>query len=1757
MNFKATRMAALPSVVTTGSVRPGVLLPFTLLGCLLAFGPIATLWAESSRADDPAPVSYHRDVLPIFRQNCFGCHQAAKDQGDYRMTDFASLVAGGESGQPAIVPGKPDESYLVEQITPIDGVAAMPAAPMKALDDDEVALVRRWIAEGAADDSPADSGPRYSADSPPGYAGPPTIASIDVSPDGSLIAIAGFHEVLVRQTSGGDVVARLIGDSPRIESVRFSPDGNSIAVAGGRPGEDGEIQIWDVQSRSLRLSVHFTADTLSGASWSPDSKRLAFGGNDNVIRAIDAETGQQVLFQGAHEDWIRDTGFTADGSHLVSVARDMSCKLTEVATERFVDNITSITPGALSGGLNGVAVHPQRSEVVVGGADGVAKVYRVFRETTRRIGDDANLIRRLPALKGRIFSVAIDPAGARIAAAATLDGKSQVAIWDYDFDGTLSDQLKQILGKRVSDRSAEDKQKVEQYRGRATTTVLDQIIDQVVYAIRFAPDGSLWVAAGDNSLRRYDASGQVQRFDALPLGEAQEDERIRFDATQWVRNEDDSASDAEPLSLDDPGVIERLTVQPTAIRFTSPLQYAQLVVTGHAADGSTYDVTRHARYESQRNILVGTRTALLRPVTTGQDTLTIRFGKATATIDVSVEDMTPEMSPEFDGGATPDFIRDVNPVLSRLGCNQGTCHGAQAGKNGFKLSLRGYDPIFDIRALTDDLAARRIDPAHPSESLMLRKPLGLTPHEGGVLMQPGDPSHVILRRWIHAGSPLDMTTPRVKSIEVFPKDPVVQSTQGRQQVRVVATYADGMQRDVTREAFIESGNTEVATVVSGAILSAVRRGEAPILARYEGAYAATTLTVMGDRSQYQAVDTPYYNRIDELVAAKWRRMKIVPSELADDLTFLRRVHLDLTGLPPTADDLRRFEADPRPSQLKRAEVIDQLIGNEAFVEYWTNKWADLLQVNRKFLGVEGSTAFRDWIRQSVVDNKPYDEFAREILTASGSNKDNPPASYYKILRTPEDTMENTTHLFLGIRFNCNKCHDHPFERWTQDQYYQMAAFFARVDLKRDPNDGGKKIGGTAVDGAKPLYEIISDRSEGEMTHARTGETVAPAFPFDLPKDDRKTLVSRQESKATDAKSLPDTRRGDLARWMTDPANPYFARSYVNRVWAYLMGVGLIEPIDDIRAGNPPTNPELLDHLTDVFVKSGFDVRQLMRTIVSSRTYQLSVATHAMNQDDQLNYSHATARRLPAEVIFDAVHSVTGATSSIPGVAPGTRAAALGDAGVKLDDGFLQNLGRPARESACECERSSGLELGPVMALISGPTIGNAITSDKNDLESLVAGTADNGDLVDEIFLRALARHATDDEVAAFNDLVDQVVADHQLMKSRLAESEADWKVRRAELESIRNERLAEIKAAIAKRESEYKPVLAKLQTERQQRIAAAKERLAKVESELAAKIDAWVDGYNGQAAKKDPSKIRNEWYPLAAVATKAAKETKLLPQADRSILATGNADKQTYEVTYQTSIAGITGFRLEAIAADDLPNKGPGRGDNGNFVVTEIEVFASTGDQKPTKVGILKAQADFTQNGFDIKRAFDQATRNQSGWAVAGGTSRTHWATFQFAKPINGDAATSGSTKLTFKIHQYHNAAKHRLGRFRISVTTDADVRLGLPESLDAIVRTAKTDRSEAQQEQLAQHVRLQDKAWTEANAAVVQANKAIPPDAELTRLAAQQKRLETPTPDDSRLVRLRRDVVQSQKQSSRPRLTAAEDLVWALVNSPAFLFNR
>lgn len=1560
----------------------------------------------------------------------------------------------------------------------------------------------------------------------PVYVRPPVVTKIDFSPDGKLLAVAGFREVLLHHADGSGIVARLVGKSERIESFSFSPDGSRLAVTAGDPGSEGEVQIWDVASRKQVLSHKVTEDTLYGASWSPDGQLVAFGCSDNTVRAINASTGEQVLFQGAHNDWVLDTVFTVEHeqAHLLSVSRDMTVKLTEVSTNRFIDNVTSITPGALKGGINAIDRHPVRDEIIVGGSDGVPKIYRVFRVTARKIGDDSNLIRKLNPMLGRVFDVTVSADGNRIAAVSALDGAGELAVYDYNFDTNLTADLKKISAKRSSQRSADEQKKLDAFRSKDIQKVAGLKLDSSsLYSVALHPEKAIVACSGsDGTVRLMDTAQDqvIKEFPAAPVEKSrQNDAMINVADLEW----EDTPVPPKAVVPAHTKVVS-LEIHPAEVRLTNPIEYNQLLVTAILDSGQHIDVTRDAKIQPSVDSPINVSPAgLLTSVADGNGTLSVEYLGHKESIPVVVSGIQAPF--------VPDFVQHVNPVLTKMGCNQGTCHGAAKGKNGFKLSLRGYDPIFDLRAFTDDLASRRTNLASPADSLMLMKAAEEVSHGGGTLTTTESAYYHVLKNWIAAGATLNPAPNKVAAIRVIPENPILETADATQQMRIEATYADGSVKDVTREAFISSGNTEVAVTNHWGLMTAVRRGESPILARFEGAYSATTLTVMGDRNGFKWKQPESWNPIDDLVAAKWKRLKIQPSGLCTDAEFLRRVHLDLTGLPPSVDQVKSFLADDRETRTKRSEVIQQLIGNKDFVEYWTNKWADLLQVNRKFLGPEGSASFRAWIREHVEKNTPYDQFVREVITADGSNKDNPAASYYKILRDPADTMENTTHLFLGVRFNCNKCHDHPFEKWTQDQYYETAAFFARVGLKADPASGKRKIGGTAVEGATPFYEVVYEKDSGELKHDRTGQETQPKFPYQA-----------KFEAANDA-----NRRQKLAAWMTSTDNQFFARSYVNRLWGYMLGVGIREPIDDLRAGNPATNPELLEYLTSEFIKSEFDVRHILNLICESRTYQLSFEANRFNEDDHQNFSHATARRLPAEVLYDAIHKAVGAKTKIPGVPEGTRASAIPDSGIKLTDGFLANLGRPVRESACECERSADLQLGPIMALIGGPTVGEALDDSENLLARLVNEIKDDRELVNEIVLSIYNRPATDQEMDAAVALIQQIEKDHDVVTEKLKAREEWWAAELPKREAAQKASLEVATFELANYRASIKESRTQLLANQEEQRKAAEQALTAAKEQSDQSADQFLKKHQGKA----------EWFPLNLQTASAVEGIQLQPQPDRSIKAIGKADKGAYTITFRTSLPVIRSLRIEALSDTSFEGNGPGLPTNGNFVVTEVEVLAAaaTGDNagKFQPVALQNAKADFLQQGFNVALATDGNKGNQNGWAVANAAGLTHWATFETKTEIKSDA----ETLLKIIIYQNHNAKEHLLGRFRISVSPTAKPGLSLPEHFDSIASLPKENRPDDVTGQLQEWFLKTDQNLIALASKLGELSRPLPEDAGVVSRNQQIELLKKPIPMDSVLERCRSDIAFSEQQKSQARLTAAQDLAWALINSPAFLFNH
>ncbi len=669
-----------------------------------------------------------------------------------------------------------------------------------------------------------------------------------------------------------------------------------------------------------------------------------------------------------------------------------------------------------------------------------------------------------------------------------------------------------------------------------------------------------------------------------------------------------------------------------------------------------------------------------------------------------------------DAATRVSFRGEVIPALTRAGCNAGTCHGSPSGKNGFALSLRGYLPDQDFNTLTHQAQGRRLDRLQPDASLMLLKATAEIPHEGGRRFEKGSALHAILRNWIAQGAQDDATVaPPLEHLEAQPAHSLLVEPATSEQVRVIAHFAGGVRRDVSHLARFSVNDEAVATVSLAGQVERKQNGEAVIIAEYLGQMAVSKLVFLARSPGFVWQSLPEHNYIDAAVFAKLRRLQIEPSPLSSDWEFLRRIHLDAIGKLPTPAEVRAFLADRMPD--KREQWIDRLLERPEYADWWALKWSDRLGCNQRFVGKIGAVKYHQWIRDAMVRNVPEDEFARMVLTGLGGNYSQPAAGYYRRLRDPQVRAEETAQLFLGVRLGCAKCHNHPGERWTQDDYHGLAAFFAQVRYK----DGPFFI---------QLYDkeetVYLDRSL-EVEHPRTGAIVAPRFLGGF----AATLSPR------------DDRREAFARWLTSSSNPYFARAAANRIWFHLLGRGVVDPVDDLRSTNPPSNEELLAALTEDFVKHNFDRKHLIRTILRSRTYQLGSQTTATNAADDKYFSHARVRLLQAEQMLDAVASATGVPEKFTSFPLGTSAVALPDGEHKHP--FLEVFGRPARAMACECERESDTNLGQALHLIGGRVVHDKIRSDSARVANLLAQGRSDAQVIDELFLATLARFPDSDE----------------------------------------------------------------------------------------------------------------------------------------------------------------------------------------------------------------------------------------------------------------------------------------------------------------------------------------------------------------------------------------------------------------------------
>ena len=688
------------------------------------------------------------------------------------------------------------------------------------------------------------------------------------------------------------------------------------------------------------------------------------------------------------------------------------------------------------------------------------------------------------------------------------------------------------------------------------------------------------------------------------------------------------------------------------------------------------------------------------------------------------------------------FGTEVVPILTKLGCNGGGCHGKATGQNGFRLSLFGFEPEFDYEAIVKESRGRRLSLAAPDQSLLLAKATATMPHGGGRRLAVDSHDYQILRQWISQGAPAPREDdPHLVRVEITPHQQIMHS-ESSLQLHVTGAFSDGTSRDVTLQAIYQSNEVGIATVTnSGLVQTSLQHGLFSVMARF-GEQLATfhaAVPFASEPTQLAAINAELdkikaqllrdaesprewnNNSVDSHLFNQWRQLGIVPSAVADDATFLRRVTLDIIGTLPSDSEVTEYLTAPRSD--KRQALINRLLERPEYASYFALKWADVLQNRGAGYSTSkqraGTTLFAEWIRDSLEANKPYDQFVSEILTATGSQNENPPAIWYRTVRKPAEYVESVAQAFLGVRVQCAQCHHHPTERWSQSDYYGLAAVFSRVGRK-----------GGFADAEVPTDEMIFLKESAVVLHPRTGKILKP-----------QPLGGNEFSLG-----LHDDPRVSLARWMSAGDNPFFARTMVNRMWAHFMGRGIVHPIDDARSTNPPSNPELLDGLAQDFISSGYDLKQLIRVIANSYAYRLESAPHAGNVGDTQTFARFYPRRMPAEVLLDGISQVLDVPTNFDSVPPGTRAIELPDENVAAN--FLDVFGRPLRMSACECERVDAPALTQALELVNSSEIQRKLTEKTGYAEQLAISDKSPEILAREIFLRVFARHPRPEELNA-------------------------------------------------------------------------------------------------------------------------------------------------------------------------------------------------------------------------------------------------------------------------------------------------------------------------------------------------------------------------------------------------------------------------
>jgi hypothetical protein len=756
-----------------------------------------------------------------------------------------------------------------------------------------------------------------------------------------------------------------------------------------------------------------------------------------------------------------------------------------------------------------------------------------------------------------------------------------------------------------------------------------------------------------------------------------------------------------------------LSVYPPDANLSTSASRQSIIVQLTNDDGTTTDVTSQSTFTLQNPTLAKLDKNTLTPLSDGATKLTIKYKSLSQSLPVTIKNA------KLDRPIS--FKLDVMPVISQAGCNVGSCHGSARGKDGFHLSLFGYDPDGDYDRITREQATRRLNLSIPEDSLFLQKAIGSVAHTGGKRFETNSESYKAIFRWIDGGAQADPERiAHVTGVEIYPPESLLRGPGVAQQLGVRAKYSDGTERDVTPLAVYISNNDASAAVSKEGIVTAVTPGESFILARFSTFTVGTQVLIIPKDAPASTPELAENNYIDHLINAKLRKMRITPAPLCSDEAFLRRACIDITGQLPTREEYDTFLASKDPS--KREKLVDELLSRKEFVEIWVMKFAELLQIrsNNDRVSYKAALRYYDWLDQRISHNVPFDQIVQELLSATGGSFSNPAANYYQVETDPLKIAENTAQVFMGMRIQCAQCHNHPFDRWTMNDYYSFVSFFTQIGRKK---------------GEDPRETIVFNSGGGEHAHPITKKPLPPRF----------LGAEEPDAKERDRRVL-------LAKWLASPKNPYFAKNLANIVWSHFFGRGIINPVDDARISNPPSNPELLAALGEKFTDYHYDFKRIVRDICLSRTYQLSAETNPTNELDERNFSHSAIRRLRAEVLLDCISQVTDTKDKFKGLPVGSHAVQIADGQVSTY--FLTTFGRATRETACSCEVSMEPNLSQALHLLNGDTVNQKCKSG-GVVSKLLAQKKTPDQILDELYLRTLTRHPTPEEISLLNSLMTQ------------------------------------------------------------------------------------------------------------------------------------------------------------------------------------------------------------------------------------------------------------------------------------------------------------------------------------------------------------------------------------------------------------------